>query len=305
MTTRLEDLLPLVARIQADPDRDASLAALSSEVGLSPTHLQRVFSKMVGESPKRIATRVALERAAAALLATDDSVLEIALASGFDSHEGFTRAFRRHFDTSPATYRARGIAGALPHTSELAATHREVADHVAPCIGLYGARLEPSPRRRRPPMTHTVTKKQLTETPILFMRKRIKHEEIAGALGELLPGVYAYVMKKGIPMAGPPLCRYREWSPGGVTLEAGMSVAVAAEGEGDVLAGTLPGGPAASTIHVGPYDTLSEAHSALETWLADNALHGAGDPWEVYLTDPGEVPNPAEWQTEVIRPTKE
>jgi AraC family transcriptional regulator len=28
----------------------------------------------------------------------------------------------------------------------------------------------------------------------------------------------------------------------------------------------------------------------------------AGAPWETYLTDPAEVPDPAEWRTEVVYP---
>lgn len=154
-------------------------------------------------------------------------------------------------------------------------------------------------------MSYEITKKTLTETPILFMRRRVKHAEIGGALGELLPGVFAFATQKGIPMVGPPLCRYTEWSSGGVTLEAGLPVATAVDGEGDVHAGTLPAGPAVATIHTGPYDGLGEAHTAIEKYLEDNALRAAGDAWEVYLTDPGEVPDPAQWQTEVIRPTNE
>ncbi len=102
-------MLRLVARIQTDPGSGSSLEALAHESGLSPTHLQRVFSRMVGESPKRIAPRIALERAAARLLTGSESVLSVALSSGFDSHEGFARAFRRRFGRSPSDYRARRL----------------------------------------------------------------------------------------------------------------------------------------------------------------------------------------------------
>lgn len=154
-------------------------------------------------------------------------------------------------------------------------------------------------------MNYTVTKKILEETPILFMRRRVEATEIPTALAELLPAVYGYAAKANIALAGPPFCRYCDWSPGGLTLEAGMPVAVAAPGEGDILAGTLPAGPAASVIHTGPYEQLREAHTAVERWLAEQALKPASDPWEVYLTDPGQEPDPAKWQTEVIWPTNE
>ena len=53
------------------------------------------------------------------------------------------------------------------------------------------------------------------------------------------------------------------------------------------------------------YDTLSEAYAALETWMSANGLKPAGDAWEVYLTDPGEVPDQADWQTEINWPVSE
>lgn len=297
MAIGLRDLLPLVIRIQADPSNDTCLNTLARHVALSPTHLQRIFSRHLGESPKRIANRIALERAAAALTTSPASVLEIALASGFDSHEGFTRAFRRHFSMSPARYRQRGLTGGARATH-----HKKTVHAVAPCVRLYGTRLHLQPKLESTPMSYTFTKKTLTETPILFMRKRVEHAKVGPTLGELLPKVFAYAMQHGIAFAGPPMCRYTSWSSGGVTLEAGLPVVTPAEAEGDILAGSLPSGPAVSTVHTGPYDTLSEAHSALEAWLSDNALRKTGDSWEVYLTDPGQVPDPAQWLTEIITP---
>ena len=38
----------------------------------------------------------------------------------------------------------------------------------------------------------------------------------------------------------------------------------AADGQDEVLAETLPGGPAATTIHFGPYDPLPDAYAAVE-----------------------------------------
>ena len=48
------------------------------------------------------------------------------------------------------------------------------------------------------------------------------------------------------------------------------------EGEGDVLAETLPGGPAAVTIHAGPYDQLQAAYAALEEWIVTNGFRATG-----------------------------
>ena len=69
---------------------------------------------------------------------------------------------------------------------------------------------------------------------------------------------------------------------------------------GDVL----PGGWVAVTWHVGPYEGLPHAHHAIIDWLADTGHEAAGAPWEVYWTDPSEVPDPAAWRTEVFHPIR-
>ena len=81
-----------------------------------------------------------------------------------------------------------------------------------------------------------------------------------------------------------------------------MPVATAASGEGDVVAGSLSGGPVAVAMHGGPYDQLTETYAALERWIESNGFRIGGAPWESYLTDPADLPDPAEWRTEVYWP---
>src|SRR5580704_7929678 len=64
----------------------------------------------------------------------------------------------------------------------------------------------------------------------------------------------------------------------------------------------LPGGPVALGIHAGPYEGLSETHAAIERWIEANGYRPDGAPWEQYVTDPAEHPNPADWRTEVYWP---
>ena len=69
-----------------------------------------------------------------------------------------------------------------------------------------------------------------------------------------------------------------------------------------MLADSLPGGTIAVTIHAGPYDKLGDAYSAVQEWMNANGYKPNGAPWEAYLTDPGDHPNPADWKTEVCWP---
>ena len=152
-------------------------------------------------------------------------------------------------------------------------------------------------------MSVTVTEKQLEPRNALVIRRKTSAAEIAKALGECLPAVFAFAQKHGIAFASPPLTRYVEMGRGLWTIEAGFAIAAPHAGEGDIIATELPGGKAAVAIHEGTYETLGETHAAIERWLDERKLT-AGAPWEVYLTDPATTPNPAEWQTEVVYPLR-
>ena len=69
-----------------------------------------------------------------------------------------------------------------------------------------------------------------------------------------------------------------------------------------LFAEALPACEAAVTIHTGSYDGLGDAHAAMEHFLDEQRLTKAGPAREVYLTDPGEVPDPAQWKTQLIWP---
>lgn len=154
-------------------------------------------------------------------------------------------------------------------------------------------------------MSYNIDRVDLAPTPVLYIQSRVDRNAVAETLGQSLPAVYGHVMASGLAMAGPPFVRYTDQSPAFITLEAGIPLVEtppAPPADSGIEAGELPGGPAASTIHVGPYDTIPAAHEALDRWMADNDALPGGHPWEVYLTDPAEVPEPAEWQTQVIWP---
>src|ERR1700730_2399748 len=110
MTTPLKQVQPVLAFAAAHLDEDLSLEALAREAGLSAFHLHREISTPAGETPKEYTMRLRVGRAAVMLLTSDDSVLDVALACGFQSHEVFCRTFRRRFGITPSAYRERGFA---------------------------------------------------------------------------------------------------------------------------------------------------------------------------------------------------
>lgn len=154
-------------------------------------------------------------------------------------------------------------------------------------------------------MPYTIVKKQLSPQPVLIVRRRVKRSDIAAAIGETLPLIFAYAQQNGIALAGLPFTRYVEMGPGLITMEPGMRVTgKLPAGQGEIIAETLPGGPAVATIHAGAYDKLSDAYAAIEHWMETEKLASAGAPWEEYLNDPSEHPDPGDWKTEVFWPVK-
>jgi AraC family transcriptional regulator len=303
---KLKQVQPALAFAITHLDEDVSLTRLARQTGLSAFHMHRVFSKAVGETPKQLTLRLRLERSAAMLLTTDARVLDVALSNGFESPEGFLRAFRRHFKLTPSQYRRRGFQN--DPGFEQARRHAILVGTIGRCVRLFHIGDTEPPRRRH--MAYSITTQDLTPQPVLLLRRRVKPSDIAAALGESLGHIFTVAQKNGIALAGQPFTRYIEWGPGLMTIEPGLPVVMPARerqridssGRFDIFADTLPGGRAAMTTHLGPYDRLFEAHAAVQIWIEEHGLTTAGALWEVYVTDPADYPDPKDWKTDVFWP---
>jgi len=80
---------------------------LARAAGLSRAHFSREFRRAFGETPHAYLLTRRLERAAAMLRMTDNSVAEICFAVGLQSVGSFTSSFTRTYGVSPTAYRVR------------------------------------------------------------------------------------------------------------------------------------------------------------------------------------------------------
>jgi|HubBroStandDraft_1064217.scaffolds.fasta_scaffold14700_4 AraC family transcriptional regulator len=96
--------------------RDFLLSSLSDSISLndaaraaclSPFHFHRAFQCAFGVTPHRYAIRHRLERARHLLRATDCSVTEICLETGFESLGSFSSLFRRTYGLAPSDCRPK------------------------------------------------------------------------------------------------------------------------------------------------------------------------------------------------------
>jgi AraC family transcriptional regulator len=73
--------------------------------GVHPVHVARAFRMFVGCTPGDLLRARRLELAAAALMKSQNSLADIALASGFSDQAQFTKAFHRIYGVTPGVYR--------------------------------------------------------------------------------------------------------------------------------------------------------------------------------------------------------
>ena len=153
-------------------------------------------------------------------------------------------------------------------------------------------------------MTYQVDVRKVPPQDVMSIRVQCHVAELGAILSEILPEVWRYIRRNGVTPSGPPFTRYHGFENDRVDIEGGMPVPNPLPAEGRVVPGRLPGGEVATTIHLGPYDKLPDAHDALNAWLNEHQRDSAGAQWEVYWTDPGLEPDPHKWKTELMWPIK-
>ena len=85
-----------------------SLEDIAAEVHVSPFHFHRVFTRLVGESPKRYLQLKQLQVASELLRRSYVPIRDIARLTGFTSHGHFNATFRRVVGESPTEHRLGG-----------------------------------------------------------------------------------------------------------------------------------------------------------------------------------------------------
>ncbi len=87
-----------------------TLRELADESGYSISHLGRIFSTLTGTTLMSYITHRRL-RYALYDLSCGEKILDIALKYGFETHAGFTKAFKKYFGYPPSIYRIHAIIG--------------------------------------------------------------------------------------------------------------------------------------------------------------------------------------------------
>lgn len=261
----MEALLPVLVHIQANLDVDLSLRALARRVGRSPFQFHRLFRSVIGETLKQYTKRLRLERAANRLIVEDRGILDIALSSGFQSHETFSREFKRRFHVSPRDYR-RSIRGQIERRT-LAA---HALDQVYDGFELSDTRMT-----------------RMAQLDLAFIRHVGPYEAVPDTLWHRLAewakakGLRHDLVFLGIAHDSPGVT-----SADHLRFDAAIVVAEPFSARGSIGHQVLDAANYAVTTHVGHYRSLSQAYASIVQRIAQLKGYRIGAPptVEVYRT---------------------
>lgn len=100
-----ENLIEAAALMEANIEEPLSLDEIAALVGVSRRQIERLFKRYVGEVPTKYYLDMRLRRARGLLLQTAMSIMEIAVACGFQSPPHFSKCYRNMFGHSPSAER--------------------------------------------------------------------------------------------------------------------------------------------------------------------------------------------------------
>jgi AraC family transcriptional regulator len=252
--TSLDRMIPTLVHIQTHLGEELKLEGLARVAGVTPSHFSRSFTATIGESPRAYVERLRLERAAVLLVVRAASVLEIALDSGFKSHETFTRAFSRRFGVPPSRWR-------LSYGSQAVTTDGDDGRRRPLAEELPEGSLSPT------------TIRTLRSLPVLFRRHVGPYDQVPPTMWRDVQATAARrriattsmllgVARDAPGLTEPARCRFD------ACVVVDGSVAEAWKPTAGVGAQYLPGGPFAITTYVGPYSGLATAYRVIVDRIA-------------------------------------
>lgn len=95
----------LLKAILNAPEADWKIEQMAEFIHVSRSSLVRLFQEHLGERPHGFVHRVRLSQAALRLRQSSESVLSVALGSGFQSETHFGKAFKKVYGMTPRQYR--------------------------------------------------------------------------------------------------------------------------------------------------------------------------------------------------------
>lgn len=132
-------------------------------------------------------------------------------------------------------------------------------------------------------------KETIFEQKTLVMRKRCSVEDLPATLGATYGEIMNYLISIDKQASGMPFIAYYNMDMSNMDLAIGFPISEDIAEKDGIIMDCMPAGDYAVTMHIGAYDKLNEAYSAISEWMAEQKLMPVGVVFELYLNDPGAV----------------
>ncbi len=152
-----------------------------------------------------------------------------------------------------------------------------------------------------------VVVKEVKSKPYFYIRERIAMSEMSSEFfGMRFGKIPGHLGPDAAKVTDPPFAIFHEWDEASGETEVSVGIASAsAKPESDNIArGMTYGGPTMMISYRGPYEDMGDAHNHMHKHIAASDYEFAGVPWEVFVTNPEDQPDPAERITEIYYPVR-
>ena len=151
-------------------------------------------------------------------------------------------------------------------------------------------------------MDYRVATHEIEPQAIVSIRSRRTSDRLTAFLKGAFPEILGRIRLLGVSPTGAPFVIYHEFTTELVDAEVSVPIAEPIIAAGRMQSRVLPAMTVARTLHVGPYEQLSDAYPAVSGWVTEHGYEVAGPHIERYLDGPGDPIEPSQYRTELEMP---
>ncbi len=158
-----------------------------------------------------------------------------------------------------------------------------------------------------PEIVYTVETTTVTALPcltILDSADITDMQAIGTKYGEMYYEIGDYMAKNKLKMTGAPFGIMVKTDGEKYIWEGGIPTDKLGKSSGRIVAKNTYSGDVAMVKYFGSYSKTEPAWQAAFKWVAENGKTQNGNPWEVYISDPGTEKDTAKWETDIYIPIK-
>jgi len=157
-------------------------------------------------------------------------------------------------------------------------------------------------RKNWPRIEETTVGEQI----VLMIRDSAGMDTYSRVMGKAYGEIMDYTVKNKLKETGKPFAIYLKWDS--VTkhsvMDMGFAIDRPAEGKGRIRFEKIPAQKVVMAYHYGNYNNFISVYDALGKYIKASGKQIAGNPWEIYITDPGVEKDTTRWETDIFFPVK-